>query len=268
MIILLLILLLLLYYLLTNKRRIYDRFKSRFEMIDDAMSFPTKMVYCISMPDRIEYAMEQMSKLGTAYKLLHAISPGELSTLDYITISPYVYMNPFSRIYRKFTKLPVALSFFMCYYDAYVHGYESITIFEDDIMFEVSISKIKELITEFLESDQEILFLGYCWHKCKDKTEYKQVTPNIYQTPPESSIVCNHAMVMKSDFISNYIHRNPFIFYVDSNDQTLSRYMVNNKTKKAIPAEAVVFQNVPLLGSNNENSNAMIRRTTCKFHSI
>ena len=261
--ILLFSLILLLWYLLTNKRRIYSRFKSRFEIIGGKSPFPTTMVYCISMPDRIDYVKKQMEKLETPYKLLHAISPKQLSIIDYLTISPNVHLNPFSRLFKRFTKLPVSLSFFMCYYDAYLNGYDSISIFEDDIMFDVSPGEIKKLTSEFVDSDQEVLFLGYCWHKCKNKTEYKQVSPNLYQTPPRKGILCNHALAMKREFFAKYVNRSPIIFYTRTNDKTLSRYMVRHNTKKAIPIEPVVFQNVPLLGSNNENINSNIRKTTC-----
>ena len=258
-------LILLLAYLLTNKRRYYNRFKSRFELNGNG-SFTTDMVYCICMPDRIDYAKGQMKKLGTTYKLLHAISPKDLNIFDYLTTSPNVYMNPMSRVFRKFTKLPVALSFFMCYYDAYVNGYNSITIFEDDIMFEVSMDEIRKLTSEFLSTNQEVLFMGYCHHKCNnDKSKYTQVGHNIYQIPPKSRILCNHALVMKREFFAKYVNRSPIIFYTKTNDTTLSSYMIKHNTKRAIPPEAVVFQNVSLLGSNNENKNSMIRRTTCRL---
>ena len=256
------IILLLILYFFTMNGRIYNRFKSRFEINGHGV-FPTSMVYCICMPNRLGYARKQMSTLGTQYKLLHAISPKELNILDYMTMSPNVYINPRSKVFMKYTKLAVDLSFFMCFYDAYLNGYDSITIFEDDIEFEASPNQIKSLVTEFLETKQEILFLGYCWHNCKNKSKHKQVSQNIYQIPFKSSIFCNHALSMKKGFISKYIKSFPFPFYTTTNDHSLSTYMIRNKIKKAIPRRAVVSQNYSLLKSNNGNNNENIHKTTC-----
>jgi len=41
-------------------------------------------------------------------------------------IVDYAFMSRASDYYHRSTKLPVSLSFFMCYYDAYLNGYDTI----------------------------------------------------------------------------------------------------------------------------------------------
>lgn len=242
-------------YLLTLKIRTYKRFINRFEFVEGPKNLPVDMVYCISMPDRLEYIQSKMKELSTSYKLFHAISPDVLSYLDYFTLSNTLL--PGSPMYKKFTKLPVALSFFMCYYDAYVNGYNTICILEDDIKFMVNIEEIVSIIQEFKETDQDILFMGYCWLKCKG-TNFKQISPNIFNVPREKNILCNHAMVLKRSLFVPYVNRSPFLYYTKHNDRTLSSYLKKHNIKKCVPSSGYINQNVSELGSNNENLNKNI----------
>lgn len=246
-------------YLVTLKSRTYNRFKSRFEEVKGTRNLPVDMVYCISMPDRLDYIQSKMKELGTSYKLFHAISPNVLSYWDYFTLSSTLI--PWSPIYKKFTKLPVALSFFMCYYDAYVNGYNTICILEDDIKFVVNIEEIRSLIQEFKETDQDILFMGYCKLKCNG-TNFKQISPNLFSVPGEKNILCNHAMVLKRSLFTPYVHRSPFLYYTQHNDRTLSSYLKKHSIKKCVPSGGYINQNVSELGSNNENLNNNIYTCT------
>jgi GR25 family glycosyltransferase involved in LPS biosynthesis len=237
--------------LLSMKWITYNRFKYRFEYVKGTDDLPVDMVYCISMPDRINYVEKQMKTIGTSYKLFHAISPKDLNTLDYFLMSTTYW--PKSDIRYKFTKLPVALSFFMCYYDAYVNGYKSICIFEDDIKLKVNVSEISDLIKQFKETDKNILFMGYCiMKKCK-KENFTQISPDIYTVSPKSDILCNHAMVMKRDLFARYVNRSPFLFYFVQNDRTLSNYILKNNIERCVPKHTYIDQNFAELGTNNGN---------------
>lgn len=255
------ILLVILVYLLTAKYRIYNRYKSRFNFIKNTTDLPVDMVYCISMPDRIDYATEKMNDIGTSYTLFNAISPKDLSVLDYLTMSrTYI---PGHKYFKKMTKLPVALSFFMCYYDAYLKGYDSICIFEDDIHFPHGMDQLRPTMNEWKDSSTDVLFLGYCRLKCHGG--FKQISNNLMEIPTNKNILCNHAVAMKRDFFVPYINSSPFLFYYINNDNDVSSYMIRNNTSKAIPKQPIVYQNVSELGSNNENNNTNIHKNLCMF---
>lgn len=243
--------LIVLFILLSMKRFIYGRFKSRFNFVRGGADLPVDMVYCICMPNRLDYVEQQMKNLGTSYKLFHAISPDDLTTIDYLLLSNTYW--PKSVIGRKFTKLPVALSFFMCYYDAYVNGYETICLFEDDIKFNVSASAISNLIHEFIATEYIMMFMGYCTTKKCNPGEFTQISQNLYTVSPRTDILCNHAMVMKRDLFARYVNRSPFLYYTMQNDRTLSNYIRKNNIKRCVPRQTYVDQNFAELGTNNEN---------------
>lgn len=257
------ILIVILVYLLTAKYRIYNRYKSRFNFIKNTNDLPVDMVYCISMPNRIEYAPDQMNRLGTSYTLFNAISPKDVSRLDYLTMMIRTYLPWNTRYFKKMTRLPVALSFFMCYYDAYLNGYDSICIFEDDIHFPHGKDKLVPTLNEWKDSDADVLFLGYCHLKCRG--EFTEISENLMKVPNSHNIACNHGLGMKKEFIYRYAIRNPFLFWATTNDRDLSSYMQRNNTSKAIPKRAIVYQNVSELGSNNEHKNTNIDKNLCIF---
>ena len=144
----------------------YARFKDRFEDVEGSGDGPVDMVYVICMPSRKNYAANASSVVSAKFRVLNAITPKELTPSDYQALSET--LNPRNKmLYKKMTKLPVCLSFFMCYYDAYARGSETIAVFEDDIKYEVSIDRIKRTIAEFGKTSCEICFLGYCWSNCK-----------------------------------------------------------------------------------------------------
>ena len=83
------------------------------------------MVYCMVMPNRLGYAKQKMGELNTTYKLFNAVQKEDLAIVDYTHMS-HTFEKKNQGYYHKFTKLPVSLSFFMCYYDAYLNGYDTI----------------------------------------------------------------------------------------------------------------------------------------------
>ena len=232
---------------------VYARFKDRFEDVEGSGDGPVDMVYVICMPSRKNYAKRVVGRLGAKFRVLNAITPKELTPSDYQALSET--LNPRNKmLYKKMTKLPVCLSFFMCYYDAYTRGYETIAVFEDDIKYEVSIDRIKRTIAEFNKTSCEICFLGYCWSNCKRiREEATMITENLYEAPRSVQLLCNHALVIKKSFLERYMSRKNAVYWNNRNDHTLSDYLRDNGVKKCIPPKAFVNQNREQMGSFNEN---------------
>lgn len=234
-----------------SPKSVYERFRSKFEAHgngDDGVG--VDMVYAIAMPDRLSYIKGKLSDMKTNYKLFHAIKPDDLTKDDYTRMS--ATFDPRNKmLHKRMTKLPVCLSFFMCYHDAYVHGYDTILVVEDDIKFTVSLDRIKQAISEFKKINAEVMFLGYCWANC-DK-EYAQVTENLHRAPRGTQLLCNHALVMKKSFVARYMERPNATYWDNRNDHTLSNYLRDNDVFKVVPKKAYINQNRAEMGSNNEN---------------
>jgi len=162
-------------------------------------------------------------------------------------------MNPGNKmLYKQMTKLPVCLSFFMCYWDAYTSGYSTIAVFEDDIKLVASIDQVLAAIREFKKLPEgEILFLGYCWANCEQ--QFEQVSENLYRAPTNVQLLCNHALVMKKEFLKKFMERHRPNFWRTRNDHTLSDFLQRQQIGKFVTPKAYVNQNRAELGSNNGN---------------
>ena len=235
-----------------SPKGVYDRFKDRFTAKGEGVG-SVDMLYCICMPQRRDYATRALEHFGQKYKMLDAITPKDLSPEDYENLSES--LNSRNRwLYKKMTKLPVCLSFFMCYFDAFQNGHETIAVVEDDIKFTVSMDRIFAAIEEFKRIDARVLFLGYCWANCaKMRREGAQLSENLYKVPKSVQLLCNHALVMKSSFIKEYMTRHEVTYWRHRNDHTLSDYLRDHGIKKVVTPKAYVVQNREELGSNNEN---------------
>jgi GR25 family glycosyltransferase involved in LPS biosynthesis len=203
-------------------------------------------IYVIIMPDRLEYMKEKMNEFGYNYKLVNAVKPGDLSEHDYSVLS--TTLNPESKIYNKRTKLPVQISHALCFFDAILNNYKTFIIFEDDININRSSEVINNGIQEFINSDFQIFFMGYCYLNCNqnfNKDRYKYIT-NV----PDKNLVCNHAIVIKTDMIKPFFNE---LFPVSAhNDELLRDFIIKNNIKTCIPYIPFFIQNAQL-GTNNEN---------------
>ena len=241
----------------SNKKTIYNRFRNRFKYVKRPGTLGVDMSYCIVMPDRIDHATQKMEELGGDYKLFHAIRPDLLNYTDYLTMSR-TYL-PGYQSFNKKSKMCVALSFFMCYYDAYLNGYDSICVFEDDIDFPKGIPIIKESIQEFKELPEfGVFFMGYCHLPCSWIKE--RISHNLVDVTG-NKIACNHGLCMKKSFITKYIQSRP-LFYYTHNDLTLSYFCISTGTGVAVPNQELVEQKRKEMGSNNGNSGII---KTCDF---
>ena len=85
---------------------------------EDSHLYPTSKVY--------EGSLEQINKLNVKCKYLDAVKPTDLSKKNYDLLSTTNKTG--SLIYNKFTRLPVMLSFIMCFIDALENNYKTIII--------------------------------------------------------------------------------------------------------------------------------------------
>ena len=249
-----------LYFMTHRKDSVYNRFKGNFKYIKQKGGIGVDMAYCISMPNRISHAKKKMKELGGNYKIFNAIRPELLSAADYATMSLTYF--PGFKSFNKKTKLPVALSFFMCYYDALINGYDTICIFEDDIDFPLGVDKIKKSISEFKNIDHEMLFLGYCHLNCDG--DYSRVSEELIDVSG-TQLVCNHALCIKRTFIEKYLKGKP-LFYQNHNDQVLSMFCIRNGIGTTVPTVPLVNQKREEMGSQNGNNALFLN--TCNFNDV
>ena len=206
------------------------------------------------MDNREEYVRKTMGELGQDYTLFHAISPNDLSIVDYMAMSSTYLPSNNPGIFNRPTRLPVGLSFFMCYYDAFVRGYDTILILEDDIKFAVSTEHLTQTIKEWKDAPCEMMYLGYCHMNCS-KSKYNSISPNIYGIDSDNRIVCNHAIMLKKSLLEKYFKNFIFLYMTKQNDNILDQFMRNNDIYRCVPPRGYINQNVPELGSNNGNKN-------------
>lgn len=230
---------------------VYNHFSDRLELHDGPTDV-VDMLYCITMPSRREYAIEQAQRLNMRMKVMDAITPNDLTLQDYRNMSATLSVT--SQMFRRITKLPVALSFFTCYYDAYVNGYETIMLIEDDIKFMTSVEEIHDAIRTFKDTITPLMYVGACYYRQGVIREGSvKVADNLYIAANNSLLLCNHALVMKKSFIQAYMERQPSVYYSTVNDHTLNNYRKQNRIPTMIAKDSYIIQNREDMGSNNEN---------------
>ena len=246
-------------YVLGNKKRIVNKFRNKIKIMKQGGNgLGVDMIYCISMPDRIEHAKKKMKEIGGNYKLIDAVKPTDLSPIDYCTASLTYFTG--AHMFAKRTKLPVALSFYMCYNDALENGYETICIFEDDVIFPKGVSAIKKAVNEFKHTDFEVFYMGYFGLTCNNY--YQRISEGLVDVT-ERALVGNHGLCMKLTFLEKYL-ASPFLFYATFNDVTLNKFCIINGIKVCVPNEALVDQDRKKFGTNNDSFAMDI--PTCNFN--
>ena len=241
----------------TEVSNLYERFKHKFENHEngiDSLKGTVDKVYCISMPQRKDYITKKMNELGTSYTLLNAVTPDDLTPLDYEQLSET--MNPKNKaMYKKITKLPLQVSFTVCILDALKNNYETFMILEDDITIEKDIETIKKGIEQFKTSKYNLFYMGYCTYTCfiwsivPDKDELVEVN---------SHINCTHAIVYKKSVVPLLLDTiYPMKDYYDN--------MLLKVPDKCVPNTAYFDQAREELGSLNEDDNPTGKLPTCSF---
>lgn len=232
--------------------KIFKNTKKRFENNGQQKTIPNiDHIYCITMPERRNYAMRSLGVLNTNITYFDAIKPKDLTKEDYKTLSET--FNPSNKLmYRKMTKLPVHLSYTMCFIDALRKGYKTIIIFEDDIIVNIQKEILIDSIQEFLNEEKFIMFyMGYCWANCKQKfesTKYEYIV-NV----PNKTLFCNHAIVFKMEYIPDLLdYLYPMTNYSD--DMFVGFFKYNNYDI-CVPKIPYFNQNRDQLPSLNENED-------------
>jgi len=268
----LILLLLLLWILFFNKKSsfenskiknnpfygIYNKNKNKFTTVKGKSSLNgVDMVYAITMPQRKQYISDQVNKLGVSCTYFNAITPSDLTENDYAILSDTYKQN--ARIYHKFTRLPVLLSFIMCFIDSLVKGYNTIVIFEDDVRQIVNLKEINESLGEFDKSDCDVFYMGYCFLSCRQLTsQYKNLVELSYP-----DMLCCHSMAIKTKVLAGLID---YCFPMKTNSDEMFRdYYIHNKIKVCVPKTVYFTQNRKDLGSLNKSVDDPDLFKTCNF---
>jgi GR25 family glycosyltransferase involved in LPS biosynthesis len=235
----------------------YNRFKNRFNYVPGRKLPGINQVYVISMPQRKDYIKEQMDTLGYNVCYFDAIKPSDLSGDDYNILSRI--NDPRSRIYRRFTRLAVLMSFIMCFIDALEKGYNTITIFEDDISINVEQKLLENTTLEFSNSDLDIVYMGYCFLNCRQNTKkYNYLVKLEYP-----DLLCCHAICLRTCILPGLIN---YCFPMFNNSDEMFRdYYIKEKLKVGVPKYAYFSQNRKAVDSLNESIEDLELFNTCKF---
>ena len=239
---------------------LYERFKSRFNVVKGKRQLnDVDMVYAITMPNRKEYITKQINTLGVTCTYFDAISPKDLTTEDYDTLSSI--NNPRSDIFKKYTRLAVLLSFILCFMDSLEKGYSTIIVFEDDMSINVDLQTLNESLTEFKNSYCDIFYMGYCFLNCNQLlyiNKYKKLVEI-----PNRDLLCCHSMCIKTKVLPGLIE---YCFPMNFNSDELFRnyYMMNDITI-CVPRTVYFIQNRASLESLNESEEDPEFFKTCKF---
>jgi GR25 family glycosyltransferase involved in LPS biosynthesis len=235
----------------------YNRFKDRFTPLPGSQLPGIDQVYVICMPERQDYIKRQMDTLGYRVCYFHAIKPSDMSTKDHDALSTVGV--PGSRIYGRFTRLAVMMSFTMCFMDALAKGYKTITIFEDDISINVEQELLEQTTTEFRNGDLDIVYMGYCFLNCRQHIKrYKHLVK--LESP---NLLCCHAMCIKTSVLPGLIR---YCFpMVKNSDEQFRDYYVKAGLNVGVPKKAYFSQNRKALDSLNESINDDKLFNTCKF---
>lgn len=216
---------------------LYEKFKYRLKLNTNTYRLSSvDMVYVISMPQRINYITQQINSLNLQCKYLDAIRPEDFTESEKTYLSDV--NTPGSYLYGLNTRLAVLFSFTMCYIDAIKNGYNTIIVFEDDIIINVDLDTLNKATTEFVNSDNDIFYMGYCFLNCKQN--YRENYTYI-RGLTDPSILCGHAVCLKTKILPNLIkYCYPMI---KPSDELFTDYFVKNKIKAAIP-KTVYFDQV------------------------
>jgi len=216
-------------------------------------------IYSIVMPDRIEYMKSVLNTLNCEYVLFKAITPKELSPGIYKSLTANE-----SYVFKK-TRLPVQLSFTMCYIDAIKKGFNTIVVFEDDIVINKEVNQIIKGINEFNNSNYNVFYMGYCELNCNQQFKIDN-TLELVDIPDYSKLWCCHSICYKVKYLPKIIK---YLYPMDNEfDIKLTQIYKKLNYKICIPKNVYFDQNKQL-GTNNETLNIdgslLLSPPTCNF---
>lgn len=235
---------------------LYNKFHSKFKYYNKGKKFDqVDMVYSIVMPDRKDYMINKLNQLNVNYTLFDAITPSDLSLSDYTALTNS------KRFIDKKTRLPVQLSFTMCYINAIKNRYTNIIVFEDDLIINADFQTINNSINEFTKSNFVMFYMGYCELNCKQPFTIDKLLVNV---PDYSKLWCCHSICYKVKYLPELIN---YIYPMDNEfDIKIIEFLKDKKYKVCIP-RTVYFDQDKKLGTNNEtiyaNGKLILSGPTC-----
>ena len=242
-----------------NRSFIYDRFKSRFVRSTQGQQLPgVDCVYVITMPQRKEYISQQINSLGLNAVYFEAVKPQDITPAEYNQLT--LVNDPKSRIYGKYTRFAVLLSFLMCFIHSLENGYSNIVIFEDDMKPLVTLETLTNSVTEFNESSLDIFYMGYCFLNCRQRIG-KNYNYLVELTQPD--LLCCHSMCVKTRILPKLIDY--CIPMTTNSDELFRDFYVKNKIKVCVPKSIYFTQNRKGLDSLNESIPDDELFDTCNF---
>lgn len=248
---------------------IYNQYVDRFGAYSQNKMDGNIDVYAVYIPQRLEYIKKTLDDFGFSYTLFQGLTKEQLTTQDYQKLSttymvgPNVFpcyickgLNAHFRIYRKYSKLPVHLSYMSCIQHSLENSEKDyLLIFEDDIYFEgIDMQGLQKYIREFQEKEYDVLYLGFCY--CKDGDKLKPSPDScIIELPKNQSISCKHAILYRKSYLKT-MFRNLLPLYCAS-DVLFNHVNLDLKAKVGIPDRALVFQDRENFQSTNHHGTEL-----------
>jgi GR25 family glycosyltransferase involved in LPS biosynthesis len=227
---------------------LYKKFGYKFEKNNNFTDLElVDCVYCVVMPQRKEYMKGIFNSMKLNYTFFNAITPKDISENDYNTLSKT--NDPNSKLWKHPTRLPLQLSFTMCYLDAIKKGYKHIVIFEDDIIVKVDTQTLVNYINEFIKKPEYVFFyMGYCWMDCKQKFTIDRLVE-----VPDKQLYCCHAICYKVKYLDELI--NSMYPMNDNLDNNIVNFIKNKNYKVCVPTSTLFDQNRSEFGTLNDDDN-------------
>jgi hypothetical protein len=198
-----------------------------------------------------------INSIGVEAIYFDAVKPSDLTTEDYTTLSHV--NNPKSYMFQKYTRLPILISFIMCFMDALVNNYSTIILFEDDIMVKVDKNTLINSIKEFNESDMDVFYMGYCFLNCSQPVNNFDYLVKI----TDNNLICCHSMCFKTHFLQELID---YSFPMTYNaDELFRNFYQLQKLNVCVPRSVYFTQNRTSVDSLNESRDNPELFKTCNF---
>ena len=243
----------------TFNASMYNRFKSRFVNSGRGKQLPgIDCVYVITMPQRKDYIAQQIDGLGIKAVYFDAIKPQDIRPQEYNELT--LVNDPKSRIYGKYTRFAVLVSFLMCFIHSLENGYSTILIFEDDMKPLVTLETLTNSIAEFNNSYLDIFYMGYCFLNCRQRVG-KNYNYLVELTNPD--LLCCHSMCVKTRVLPDLIKS--CIPMTTNSDELFRNFYVKNGVKACVPKSVYFTQNRKALNSLNESIEDNELFDTCIF---
>jgi hypothetical protein len=128
-------------------------------------------------------------------------------------------------------------------------------IFEDDIYFDVSNEDFDRHVDEFMNSEYDVVYLGFCCCRQGDVViqNFENKTSLLVPLPPNQTILCKHAILYKLPYLKKLLrHMLPLTVF---SDIQLNHANICLGASVAMARTPIVFQDRRTFGSCNDNGS-------------